>query len=486
VNYIKKPQKYYINNKIDQLKCFCLTVQYQTIKEAEKHDIYSQSTISMQIASLEYDLQTKLLQSVQKKLKLTQKGEEFYVKAQKILTKLTKFYLPSVSNLDLIKKPTHNYKKNKLEQIDGFCLVAENQNIEKVAIKTDMSSTTICMQIASLEYDLQTKLFFKPQKNQFILTKNGKYYYKFGREIFNDIAKFYGKPKMKIKNLFFLAINQQTKHFYFKLIKKIKKMVIEIKAKHIAIIIFSIIITSTISWFCWANYTNYFFDRKINSISNKLLKEVIINKPYRISADNFCSSFDSVQVNIDMFDLVFKLLQEKKYQDLTVASVAFAEHPMNSFRMTGDDNIDKVFNDEKIIACHHEQSYNAFKQIFHLSNKIFDIDKNFRTYNLHHASLDDCLHCNYLLENINKHPNQLFLIKAEKMQGIPNVRFWTIKYGNYYYLLYVSNIKANHLLNVGETKEIYIIWEKLTKQQLKEYDNGSYWKLITDYNIKID
>ena len=483
MNYINKPEKYYINNKIDQLKCFCLTVQYQTIKEAEKYDIYSQSTISMQLASLEYDLQTKLLQSVQKKLKLTKNGEEFYLKAQQILTKLTKFYLPSVSNLGLIKKPIHNYKKNKLEQIQSFCLVAENQNIEKVAIKTDMSEATILMQIASLEYDLQTKLFLKPEKNRFILTKNGKYYYKFGREILNDIAEFYSKPKMKIKNLFWLAIKQKTKHLYSKTIKKIKTNFIKISLKKMIIIasILTIILSSSTAFYL--NYTNYFFDKKIEKIANPLLKKLIHTGIHRLSEDNPCQ-MDEQTINMDVYDMLFKLMKNTKYHNIYITQLLLADHPLGHMRFSGDNNIDIAFNDKKYIVCDTQKSYIAQKNAFHIAETIFQKNKNFKIYNLYHQSLDTCFHCDIFFQNMQKYPHQLFGEKIIKPNNIPNIRLWIIKYDRYYYIFLCSNIMKN--LSKTENKERYLIYKKLTKQKLKEYDSGSYWKLIKDYNIKID
>jgi hypothetical protein len=88
------------------------------------------------------------------------------------------------------------------------------------------------------------------------------------------------------------------------------------------------------------------------------------------------------------------------------------------------------------------------------------------------------------VKNAHKYQN-IKLIKDENLDNINNVRVFIINYNKYYYFFSVVNIHTN-AEDEKNPKDRHIIFKKLTKQELKEYDNGSYWKLIQDYNIQID
>ena len=81
----KIQQFYYKKSRIQQLKGFCYTVQKGSSKEAAKKMGLDPSTISLQIKSLEDDLEMKLFDRISKKLILTEKGKEFYKKAVECL-----------------------------------------------------------------------------------------------------------------------------------------------------------------------------------------------------------------------------------------------------------------------------------------------------------------------------------------------------------------------------------------------------------------
>ncbi len=96
----------------------------------------------------------------------------------------------------------------------------------------------------------------------------------------------------------------------------------------------------------------------------------------------------------------------------------------------------------------------------------------------------NCLNHETFIENTNKYKN-LFGIKAEDNIGISNAAMSIIKKGNYYYMIFETNGKqAGVDLHLAE--ERYLAFKKLTLKQLMTFDNGSYWKLIKEYNIKID
>jgi DNA-binding transcriptional LysR family regulator len=71
-------QFYYKKNCLQQLKGFCNTVQTGNISKAAQKMGLSQSTITLQIQSLERDLKTKLFDRDKKRIKLNNDGKIFY------------------------------------------------------------------------------------------------------------------------------------------------------------------------------------------------------------------------------------------------------------------------------------------------------------------------------------------------------------------------------------------------------------------------
>lgn len=71
-------QFYYKKNCLQQLKGFCNTVQTGSISKAATKMGLNQSTITLQIQSLERDLKTQLFDREKKRMKLNRNGEIFY------------------------------------------------------------------------------------------------------------------------------------------------------------------------------------------------------------------------------------------------------------------------------------------------------------------------------------------------------------------------------------------------------------------------
>ena len=90
-----------------------------------------------------------------------------------------------------------------------------------------------------------------------------------------------------------------------------------------------------------------------------------------------------------------------------------------------------------------------------------------------------------MFQNITKHKDTIFEIKMNKLPEFSQGGSWIIKYKNYYYIFLETNGKEIGV-NLNNRQERYLIFKKLTLNELMLYDNGSYWKLIKDYNIKID
>ncbi len=85
----KIPQFYYKNNRLQQIRGFCNTVTYGSLAKAAKVMCLSQSSVSLQIKSLERDLNTKLIKRSKKNGKsfeLTEDGKGFYEMAFPIVS----------------------------------------------------------------------------------------------------------------------------------------------------------------------------------------------------------------------------------------------------------------------------------------------------------------------------------------------------------------------------------------------------------------
>jgi DNA-binding transcriptional LysR family regulator len=217
LNDIKKPINHYQKNKLEQMECFFLVAKHGTISESTKHSFYSASTISMQINSFEYDLQIKLFDKTNKKWILTKKAEQIYKLVNDIMTTFKQLYDTKKTQIKAL--PNHNYKKNKIDQMEGFCTVIEHGSIAN-SEKFGFSKTTLSKQINSLEYDLQT-LFFERTTDGLQTNRDGfKTYIKI-KKLLNKIYKLYGKPTKPIKNIFYLAFRQNLTKLKKKIVKKL-------------------------------------------------------------------------------------------------------------------------------------------------------------------------------------------------------------------------------------------------------------------------
>lgn len=99
-------QFYYKNNRLQQLKGFYYTVQTGSISSCAKKLGLTQSAVSMQIKSLERDLEIKLFVRDGKKLRLTPEGKEFYTHS-----------LHYVQGLEDLFETAANYIKSKRSNV---------------------------------------------------------------------------------------------------------------------------------------------------------------------------------------------------------------------------------------------------------------------------------------------------------------------------------------------------------------------------------
>lgn len=85
------------------------------------------------------------------------------------------------------------YKKAKLQQLKGFCSVIEQGSIKRAGIELSLDSSTVSLQIKSLENDFDTDLIYKtdgkilPTKNGLILYEKASKIVKMTDELFNTL-----------------------------------------------------------------------------------------------------------------------------------------------------------------------------------------------------------------------------------------------------------------------------------------------------------
>ena len=79
------------------------------------------------------------------------------------------------------------YKKDRLNQIRGFCAVVQEGNIHKASEKLMLEPATISKQIITLERDIKLELFDRSNKRKLILNDNGKEFYKKSIEILQSV-----------------------------------------------------------------------------------------------------------------------------------------------------------------------------------------------------------------------------------------------------------------------------------------------------------
>lgn len=69
------------------------------------------------------------------------------------------------------------YKKNKLQQLKGFCYVCQTGSVKEAAERMGLQASAVSTQITSLESELGIKLFDRENKKNLIMTPDGKALY---------------------------------------------------------------------------------------------------------------------------------------------------------------------------------------------------------------------------------------------------------------------------------------------------------------------
>jgi DNA-binding transcriptional LysR family regulator len=105
----KTPEQFhYKNNRFQQLRGFCYTVQEGSMSNAAKKMKLSQGAISLQIKSLERDLGVQLFKRDKNKAVLTKEGRKFYISAVPHIYGTDELFEDFISHLKQEKSKTIN------------------------------------------------------------------------------------------------------------------------------------------------------------------------------------------------------------------------------------------------------------------------------------------------------------------------------------------------------------------------------------------
>lgn len=99
-------QFYYKKNRLQQLRGFYYAAQLQSVSKAAQHMLLTQSTVSLQIQSLERDLGSKLFDRSKKRFILTDDGKTLY-----------KLAVPLIHGLDGLYDQFHDLQKSDEQRV---------------------------------------------------------------------------------------------------------------------------------------------------------------------------------------------------------------------------------------------------------------------------------------------------------------------------------------------------------------------------------
>jgi len=140
------------------------------------------------------------------------------------------------------KLPRFYYKKSRLQQLKGFCKVAQLKSISEAAKKMQLTTSAVSVQIKSLEKDLGVKLFTRSRKAGLLLTEKGKTLYNLSINYIyaiDDIfEKFLFAENDKYQNSLRIAVHQAVGSYI--LPKYIRKLLDKKEFKDIKITICNI------------------------------------------------------------------------------------------------------------------------------------------------------------------------------------------------------------------------------------------------------
>ncbi len=377
------------------------------------------------------------------------------------------------------KSNAYLYKRNKADQLRSFIATVECESTAKAAEKLFTSVSTISKQISSLEEDLGLTLFDRP-KGILALNDNGKIYYEKAKVLIADFESFFGvkaenRKKTKKDKMVEAKSTIKTKLAAFRARSRFKLNTCFIKITWKRFLILLFLIFTSIYYYLYQ--TNYWFDRTLYNKASPLLKDVMKIRNYKIDRGIICP-IEVAQIHPEIGDLMINLIKE--YDDINITYISLYNLPDTIMRMTGDEKVDNVFHNKELIPCDTEKRFNMKKR--ESSNMRTLFKHNAKHYVMYRNM--NCPNADIFTQNLEKYSNTLFAIKITDPVILQNGSYWIIKHRSYYYLFLETNGKQiGH--NLEHQEERRLIFKKFTLDELRNYEHGSYWKLIKEHDIKI-
>jgi len=180
------------------------------------------------------------------------------------------------------------YKKDKLNQLRGFCSVVQcNCSISKAADKLGLEQPAISKQISALERDLGIELFDRKSKyKRLILTDEGKRFYEECIGIVQSVDGLYQNFATKVKNEKnnVLKIGGTTTVFSYILPKYIKKLIKKPEFKNLVIEICDIPGEEALKRLINKEIDIAFYGDKIKGTNNDISQPEISKHLYKIDS----------------------------------------------------------------------------------------------------------------------------------------------------------------------------------------------------------
>lgn len=155
---------YYKRNRLQQLKGFYYTAQTGSVSRAAKIMGLSQSTVSLQIQSLEKDINTELFFRDKKKIKLTKKGKDFYNQSSFFIHGIDSLFEKFVNKKDEKEDPVIDIAANHVSIsyiLPKYLKIFKDQNPNINFKIRNLDKATAINRLINNEVDI----FFYPMMN---------------------------------------------------------------------------------------------------------------------------------------------------------------------------------------------------------------------------------------------------------------------------------------------------------------------------------
>lgn len=117
-----------------------------------------------------------------------------------ILTSIKKkFTLPIQNNFIIKMSEKFYYKKDRLNQIRGFCSVIKFGSVHEAARNLNIEASTVSKQVLTLERDIGLELFNRSNKRKLVLNEHGNQFYNKAIKILQNVEGLFDHFKQDIE-----------------------------------------------------------------------------------------------------------------------------------------------------------------------------------------------------------------------------------------------------------------------------------------------